>query len=82
MRDGIQPGQANPAWIQLPDSSIQPQDSNRNIPETGIAVTYSKQTTVVLSNRNKKTPPGECTTGTGSETKAKRDPSSAAADSG
>jgi hypothetical protein len=32
--------------------------SNRNTPETGIAVTYSKQTTVVLSNRNKKTPPG------------------------
>jgi hypothetical protein len=70
-RDGIQPGQANPAWIQPPDSSIQLQESNRNIPETGIAVTYSKQTTVVLSNRNKKTPPGECTTGIGSETKAK-----------
>jgi hypothetical protein len=32
--------------------------SNRNTPETGIAVTPRKQTTVVLSNRNKKPPPG------------------------
>jgi hypothetical protein len=32
-------------------------NSNRNTSETGIAVTPTKQTTVVLSNRNKKTPP-------------------------
>jgi hypothetical protein len=32
-------------------------NSNRNRAETGIAVTPTKQTTVVLSNRNKKTPP-------------------------
>jgi hypothetical protein len=32
--------------------------SNRNSPETGIAVTPTKQTTAVHSNRNKKTPPG------------------------
>jgi hypothetical protein len=32
--------------------------SNRNTLETGIAVTYSKQTTAVLSNRNKKPSPG------------------------
>jgi hypothetical protein len=35
--------------------------SNRNTPETGIAVTPRKQTTAVLSNRNKKTPPGGVT---------------------
>jgi len=34
-----------------------PCTSNRNKAETGIAVTPTKQTTVVLSNRNKKTPP-------------------------
>jgi hypothetical protein len=34
-------------------------NSNRNSVETEIAVTRTKQTTVVLSNRNKKTPPGE-----------------------
>ena len=33
-------------------------DSNRNTPETGFAVTPTKQTTAVISNRNKKTPPG------------------------
>ena len=32
-------------------------NSNRNSAETGFAVTPTKQTTVVLSNRNKKTPP-------------------------
>jgi hypothetical protein len=32
--------------------------SNRNKAETGLPVTLSKQTTVVLSNRNKKPPPG------------------------
>jgi len=32
-------------------------NSNRNRAETGIAVTPTKQTTAVLSNRNKKTPP-------------------------
>jgi hypothetical protein len=32
--------------------------SNRNTPETGFAATLRKQTTVVLSNRNKKLPPG------------------------
>ena len=44
MRDGIQPGQANPAWIQPPDSSIQPQESNRNIPELEFALSPSIQT--------------------------------------
>jgi hypothetical protein len=34
-------------------------DSNRNTVQTGFAVTPTKQTTVVLSNRNKKPPPGE-----------------------
>jgi hypothetical protein len=33
-------------------------NSNRNTPETGFAVTPRKQTAVVLSNRNKKPPPG------------------------
>jgi hypothetical protein len=53
-------------------------NSNRNTPETGFAVTPTKQTTVVLSNRNKKAPPGEVTN---SPTKSripkgdKRDPS-------
>jgi hypothetical protein len=52
--------------------------SNRNTPETGFAVTPRKQTTAVLSNRNKKTPPGGVTN---SPTKSpipkgdKRDPS-------
>ena len=32
--------------------------SNRNTEETGFAVTPTKQTTVIISNRNKKTPPG------------------------
>jgi len=53
-------------------------DSNRNNPETGFGVTPTKQTTAVLSNRNKKTPPGGVTN---SPTKSptpkgdKRDPS-------
>jgi hypothetical protein len=58
MMGGIQPRQAKRAGIQPSDSSIQPPESNRNTPETGIAATHSKQTTVVLSNRNKKPPPG------------------------
>jgi hypothetical protein len=32
-------------------------EANRNTLETGLAVTHSKQTAVVLSNRNKKPPP-------------------------
>ena len=40
-----------------------PCSSDRNNPETGIAVTPTKQTTAVLSNRNKKTPPGEWLSG-------------------
>jgi len=37
--------------------ATRPCNSNRNKPETGIAVTPTKQTTVVLSNRNKKPSP-------------------------
>jgi hypothetical protein len=46
------------SWVQPPVSSLQPPESNRYTLQTGFPVTPTKQTTVILSSRYKKPPPG------------------------